>query len=464
MRNFLIALLLLTSCTVGDDYVGPKLDIKNDWATNNELIVAEEISQEWWKNFDDELLNELIADAAENNKDIKIAIANVGQAKALRGISDASFYPTIELGTSSQREGFSKSTSVNRVNTERERNNFDTSLDASWELDFFGANQRAFEVADANFKATQEDKRNVMLTILAEVARNYFEVRGLQKRIKISNENLQLLKEVEDIAQASFDAGIVTELDVSLAKGDRQELEATIPLLETDMMAGVYRLSVLTGKTPSFYSEKLQKASNLPSPADLVPVGLPSDMLKRRPDVRAAESLLAASSANIAVKKADSFPKFSLTGSVGTGALYFSDLFTTDAILYSIGAVMDWTIYSGGAETASIEAAKFENQAALAQYEKTILEAIEDAEKALLSYGKEWQSLKRYAEANKTRKNSFDIAKIRYEQGEGDFLSLIEAERALSDVQDEIIQSETRILLKLTDVYKSLGGGWEVFE
>lgn len=456
---------LLAACTVGPDYTAPETTVTESW-TGKHIETSEQAKPvaAWWQGFNDPVLTQLVEEAATHNLDIRIAIANVERARALRKSAIAPFFPQVDASMQGTREGFSDATNRNRFNAEQERDNFSTSLDALWELDFFGRIRRNEEAADARLTATEENRRDVLMTVLAETAQSYFTVRGLQKRQEVLQHNIELLREVEDIAESQFNAGVVTEFDYTTAKGERQQVEATLPTLEAEIAAATYRLSVLAGKDPKHYTELLEKTAPLPTPPDIVPVGLRSDLLRRRPDIRRAERELAASNADIGVAVADLFPRVSLTGSIGTAALTFGDLFTQTGLNHSYGGILSLPIFQGGAGFANIDAAKASNKAALLGYEQAVLTALEDAETSLIRYGREWQTLERLQSAEAQRREAYRIARLRYESGQENFLVMLDAERSLVTAQDQTIQSETRILTYLTQLYKALGGGWQRFE
>ncbi|MFO0388556.1 MAG: efflux transporter outer membrane subunit [Alphaproteobacteria bacterium] len=458
MKNipaFLPSLLLLTACAVGPDYVPPALPEKAAWSGEDSVKVAafssKPVDTEWWKSGNDPVLDKFIADAAAHNHDIRIAVANLDEALALRRAEAADFYPSIGANAGGAR------TRTDGITVNR----FDASLDAAWEPDVFGGIRRLVEASDAKAQASQADYHDVMLGVLAEVARNYFELRGLQKRIALTQQNIDILRGVEELAQSRFEYGAASEFDVTQARGEREVNAAVLPNLEAEVRAGIYRLSVLSGKPPEYYLSTLTAAAPLPMPPDMVPVGLPSDMLRRRPDIRRAERDLAAATADIGIATADMFPRFPLTGSIGTGAARFGDLFASGGFAYFVGQTVIMPLFEGGRLRAQVDAADARQRNALAAYEKSVLLALEDAEASLVRYGKEWETLKNLRTALETRREAASIARLRYESGTENFLVVLDAERALITTQDAIIQSETRVLTRLTQLYKSLGGGWE---
>jgi len=454
----------LSACTLGPDYHRPDFHAQDggQWQSDANITAGSQAVEalDWWKQLDDPLLSELIAGALKENRDLGAALANIERARALRRIAGSGYYPTLDASGSGSRSRFSRQTGFG-ANTGT-RNTFSAALDASWELDLFGRTRRAVEAADARIQASEEAQRGLMLSVVAEVATNYFEARGLQRQLVFTEQDIGLLREVESIARAQSELGVTTELDLTRATGERETFEATLPNLEAEIAARIYRISVLTGQSPEFHMQALQQSSPLPMPPDAVPVGLRSDILKRRPDVQQAERELASATAGIGVAKADMFPSFSLTGAIGSSARVFGDLFTPATLTRSVGGVLGWPVFAGGSITAGVDVAEADAKAALAAYEQSVLLALEDGEASLMRYGKEWQTLKRLKKAEVTRQQAFEIARLRYEAGEENFLVILDAERALIATRNDIISSETKILTGLAQLYKALGGGWAV--
>ncbi|MBM3618768.1 MAG: efflux transporter outer membrane subunit, partial [Alphaproteobacteria bacterium] len=454
----------LAACTLGPDYSVPASPIAEDsgWGTENpQTDAATAPVAEWWKGFNDPTLEEVIQEAAAHNLDIRIALANVERARAVRSASIAPLFPMFGIGAGVEREGLSGATGRNRTNAENDRDTYNAGLDASWELDVFGYTRRAAEAAGAQLEAAEANRQDMQIIALAETAQSYFAARGLQKRITVTKENVGLLESMEELARVQFEAGVTTEFDLSRAIGERQQVQATLPTLEADLAATLYRLSVLTGKDPKHYAAILAEVQDMPSPPDLVPVGLRSDILRRRPDIRRAERELAATNAQIGVAVADLFPRFFLTGSAGSTALTFGDLFSSAGFNYTLGAALNWTVFSGGAKLAAVDIAKADNKAALLTYEKSVLLALEEAETSLVRYGKEWQALQQLRASEAQRVEAYNIAKLRYESGEENFLVILDSQRSLLATRDLVAQSEARLLSYLIQLYKALGGGWE---
>lgn len=452
---------------VGKDYKEPEYKYGNEWESKKHL--SDEFSidgngpglKEWWKNFEDPLLNELVEEALENNNDIEAASEAINEARATRASDASSLFPQVSTGASFQKQGLSNKTSSNsNTSGEKERHIYNAGLDATWEIDFFGKIRRRVEAAEANVDIAKEVKHGITLSVTAELASSYFEVRKLQKQIDFTNRNIELLKEIEKLAEAQLRSGVVTELDLNRARSEREEMESMIPSLEAEMISGIYRISVLTGNPPEAQMAKLEEYTPAPLPPDFVPLGLRGDILRRRPDIRRAERELAASTAYIGVAEGALYPSFTLGGDIGSTSAKMSDLFTSGATTYGLSSIIDWDLLKGGQLTANIFAAESQAKQAQINYEQTILLALEDVESSLLRYGKEWQTLKKLKSSETTREESFKIAKSRYENGIDNFQVVLDAERTLIETRDQIIESETRILTYLTQLYKALGGGW----
>lgn len=456
---------LLTSCTVGPDYEEPQHSFLDRWFSQAEDQKApqEEINTAWWTVFGDPQLETYIKTAAAENNDLKAARANVRRARALHRQAIAPFFPNLDGGFSRTRQGTSGTTAGTFSGGTR-RTIYDDSFDASWEIDIFGGTRRAGQAASARIEGAENDRRAVMLSVLSEVARNYYEVRGIQKRIDIFEKNVKLQSQTYELIENLSEMGEASEFDLSRARGQLELTRSRLPDLEAEMKAGIYRLSVLLGKPPEALLDKMQETKPLPAPPDVVPVGLRSDILRRRPDVRAAERELAASSADIGVAVADLYPRFSLTGGVGRSASVFSDLFEPESNTFSVGQFFQWPIFQGGAIRANIKVQEAEAEQAAALYEQTVLSSLADAETALTRYAQKLETRNRLHNAVENRRRSVELARARFNAGEEDFLSVIDAERELTGTEDELVVSETDTVLNLISLYTALGGGWEVFE
>ena len=345
--------LLTASCALGSDYHTPRSNFIDEWFSqshSDKSVKTEDIKLDWWTIFKDPLLKSYIEQAVKNNNDVKIALANIERAQALRRQHGAAFWPSIDADSGIERSKTSDKTSSSgngALNT-----TYSAGLNASWELDLFGGNRRANEAASAREQSAVADYHAVMLSTLAQVAQNYYEARGLQKRIATARKNAALLKKTSDVIQSRYEAGESSEFDLSRAKGQYQLTRAAIPNLQAEYYASVFTLSILLGQPPEALISDMQRMQPLPTPPDMVPVGLRSDMLRRRPDIQAAERELAASVSDIGAAMSDLFPKFFLTGAAGAQAHLFGDLFEAAAGAWSFGPAMSWSIFNGGANRA----------------------------------------------------------------------------------------------------------------
>ncbi len=464
IRKFLLtaSVICLTSCAVGPDYTAPPQSFLDTWfSSNTKATSPEPISTAWWTIFEDPLLEQYVAAAAENNKDLKIALANIRSARAARQEDAGSFLPQIDSDASADR---AKSSNVSSTNGGQIRNTYDAGFDASWEFDIFGGNRRSVEASEARIGVSVASYQDVMLSILSDVARTYYEARGLQKRVAITEQNTQLLKETFDVIQDRMKIGETSDFDLSRAQGEYELTRARIPNLRAELRASIYSLSVLLGQPPEALLAEMEVMKPLPSPPDIVPVGLRSEILRRRPDIRIAERELAASVADIGVETAELFPKFFLTGDIGSQARGFGDIFSSGTGVWSLASMIQWSVFEGGAIRARIDGEEAESEAALAAYEKSVLEALRDAETALTRYGEELETRKRLAQGVQSRRKSVSLAKDLFNAGEQDYLAVVDTERQLIDSEDDLIISETSSITKLIALYTALGGGWEHFE
>lgn len=453
----------LSACSVGPDYAAPSQSFLDTWFSAKTAATSNEpINTQWWSIFKDPLLEEYIGLAAQNNKDLKVALANIRNARALRREDAGAFWPQIGGDAGAGRSKSSGAGSA--ANSGDIRNTFDAGFDASWEVDIFGGNRRASEASSARVGVSVASYQDVMLSTLSDVARTYYEARGLQKRIAITEQNTQLLKETFDVIRDRMEIGETSDFDLSRAQGEYELTRARLPNLNADLRASIYSLSVLLGQPPEALLEEMNAVKPLPTPPDIVPVGLRSDILRRRPDIRMAERELAASVADIGAETAELFPKFFLTGDIGSSARTFGDVFSAGSGLWSLASMIQWSVFEGGAIRARIDAEEAQSEAALAAYEKSVLEALRDAETALIRYGEELETRKRLAQGVQSRRKSVTLAKQLFNAGEQDYLAVVDAERQLIDSEDSLIVSETASITKLIALYTAIGGGWEVFE
>lgn len=458
-----LAGLVLAGCTVGPDYKRPKSDMPPKWSEGSntgETLPEVELTR-WWTVFKDVELDSLIGRSAQNNKDLKLAEARIREARAQRGVVAAGAYPTVETAANYSYSHFSEYGPSSGRN-EKSPDLYQAGFDAKWELDFFGGVRRAVEAANADIQASEEMRRDVLVTLFAEVARNYLEVRGLQLRLSIAHGNIKLQRQTLELTRERFAAGLSSELEVAQARAQLSNTEALVPALESAERQGIHRLSVLLGLAPGALLEELVKAAPIPTAPPEVPVGLPSDLLRRRPDIRGAERQLAAATARIGAATADLFPKFSLTGALGQQSFHLVDLAASGSTFWSMGPTITWPIFEGGKIRSNIQVQDARQEQALITYEKVVLTALRDVEDALVAYIKEQTTRRSLAQSLEATRLAFEIANELYSKGLVDFLNVLESQRSLQLTQDQLAQSDQRITTNLVALFKALGGGWSI--
>jgi multidrug efflux system outer membrane protein len=463
----------LAGCAVGPDYHPPKTQAPANWseaqlggATNRPVQIVD-----WWKTFNDPELNSLIQRAVAANDDLRVADGRLREARALRSNTAWDLGPTIDGGAGYTDTRQSKNSipfnTTGPVGGEISSNYlfhtdlYDAHFDASWEIDVFGGRRRALQEANAVLASTVEDQRDVLVSVLAEVARNYIDVRDFQQRVAIANRNIAAQQDAVDIAQARFHAGLASELDAKEAEVLLANTQSQVPTLEESLKQGVHRLGVLIGQQPGALLNELSAPAPIPAPPPEVPVGLPSDLLRRRPDVRRAERQLAAATANIGVQTAELFPKFSLTGVGGFQSFSVSDWFSGASKYWSAGPSVTWRILDYGHVRSQIQTANAQAQQSLAMYDKTVLLSLEDVENALVAYSQEQVRHRSLQDAVDAGRSAVEISNELYKNGLTSFLNVVDAERSLYQAEDGLVQSERTVTVNLVALYKALGGGWE---
>ncbi len=470
-RWYLLAVVgICTGCTVGPDFEVPSTP-PADWAGSDRSVSsAAEYDLEWWQKFGDPTLDRLVAEAAGSNLELAAAEARLAQARAQRKAARSTFFPSIGGEASYTRYQLSKNApgitgeAVDQGLTRRDDSFFTAGFDAAYEIDLFGGNRRRRESAAALEAFAEEQRRAVMLTVIAEVAREYLELRGAQKRLAITEKNASLQRDLTELVERKYRAGLSRELDVVRARSQSRVVEALVPALRAQIRGSAYRLGVLTGQPPEALLGELLAAGPLPESPEVVPVGLRSELLRRRPDVRAAERALAKASADVGVATAEMFPKFVLAGDFAWESVSRGDWFDEDSQRWTLVPFVDWRIFEGGRLRAGIEFAEAVSEEQAATYRQAVLAALADAETALISYGEERRTRQSLTEASEASERAAELARRLYDIGLSDFIDVLDAERRLVEVQDQQVQSETRVAVRLVGLYKALGGGWQIFE
>jgi multidrug efflux system outer membrane protein len=456
----LLLALLASGCTVGPDYQQPQPTMPAAWSSAAEDGISREPVDivRWWDLFGDTQLQTLVAGSVSANKNLRLAEARVREARAQWRAAGAASWPAVGASGSYARA----SQSENVSSSKGEPDLFQAGFDAGWEIDLFGGVRRAVESAKAQVEASEENRRDVLVTLVAEVATNYLALRGSQRRLAIALQNIRTQKDTVDLTRGRFEAGLGNKLAVVQSESLLASTEAKVPGIEASVRQAIHRLGVLLGLEPEALLGELLPPSDIPPAPPEVPVGLPSDLLRRRPDIRRAERQLAAATANIGVATADLFPRFSLNGLLGLQSTAASDLFTSQSRFWNFGPTVRWPVFDAGKVRAMIQIQTARQEEALAFYEKTVLDSLEEVESAMVVYAKKRAASDALARAVDATSQSADIAFELYQKGLVDFLNVLQSQQALYQVQDQFVQSQQDVSTLLVALFKALGGGWEM--
>ena len=457
--------LFLVGCTVGPNYKSPKTKVPENFVNSRPAADTEMVAK-WWTTLQDPMLDSLIDRAVRSNLDLRFAEARVREARAQRGVVRGDLFPTLNASASYQRSRASKNIGVPQGSSGSsnavEGDLYQAGFDASWEIDVFGGIRREVEAANADLSAEIENRRNVLVTLLAEVARNYVEVRASQRQITIAQANLKAQQETLDLTRVRFNAGLVSDLDVARAEALVQTTASQIPVLQISARQSIHLLSVLLGQQPNALVQELTPETAIPASPREVPVGLPSELLRRRPDIRRAERQVAAATARIGVATADLFPKFSLTGALGLGSSKFSSLGNSGSKFWSIIPGVSLPIFNFGSIRSNIAVQNAREEQAFVTYEQTVLTSLREVEDALVAFSEDQTRRQTLSSAVAANRRAVDLANQLYKQGLTDFLSVLQAQRDLFASEDALIQSDRSVTADYVAIYKALGGGWEL--
>lgn len=450
-----ITVALLTGCmTVGPDYQAPVPEPVTLRAADNPAFSRASPVAAWWAQFNDPTLEELVQRALADNLDISIAMTRVSEARALFTERRLDQLPQVEaVGSYDRRRQPEVLVGGQRVTSEGAL----LGLDAAWELDFFGRQRRATEAARAVLDAEWENHADVQVIVAAEVAGTYFQLRGTQKRIALARQTLENLQQTQRLTEERWVLGAGSELDVQSSRARMKAIEADIPLLEASAAQAKHRLAVLLGQRPGALDALLQPRE-VPPYVRALPLGDPSGLLRRRPDVRAAERRLAAATANVGVATADLFPRISLNGFVGFLSLDGTGLLNSGSKAWSVTPTLSWAAFDLGSVRARLRATRAQAEGVAADYEKTVLLALEETENALVRYARQQQRLLLTAEQAMAARRAEFLAQARYQDGAEDFLALLDAQRNQLAADDALAVAEAAVNIDVVAVYKALGG------
>jgi NodT family efflux transporter outer membrane factor (OMF) lipoprotein len=466
-----VLVIMVGGCTtLGPDFTKPPVAEPDGWvAAQDKAISSRPLEHgQWWKVFGDPVLDQLVDTAYAQNLPLQIAGLRILEARARLGIATGNMYPQVQQASGSATAVQLSKNSPN-FNPLLEDNfmDYQAGFDAAWELDFWGRFRRGIEAADANLAGSVADYDNALVSLTAEVARVYVTIRTLEERLAIARANIELQQESLRIATVRFKNGATTELDVQQALTNLSETQATVPAIKRSLRQGRNALSVLLGKLPSDLAEILGPPGTVPVAPENVAVGVPAELLRRRPDVRSAELQASAQSALIGVAESDLYPSFTLTGSIGyetsdTGGSSAGDLFDSDSFRFFAGPGFHWNIFNYGRLKNNVRIQDARYQQAIVYYQNTVLGAYKEVEDAMAGFVESQQEALYRSTAAQAASRSTEIARIQYREGAVDFQRVIDSERSLVVEQDRWTDSRGQIALSLIAMYKALGGGWEV--
>jgi NodT family efflux transporter outer membrane factor (OMF) lipoprotein len=475
LHALLLAITLLTGCTmVGPDFLRPSPKLSDQWleADDSRVATAPATYREWWKAFNDPVLENLIQTAYQENLPLRIAGVRVFGARAQLGIAIGEFFPQTQqaLGSanfnriSETSPQLGSGTGINLSYMQAE-----LGVGASWELDFWGKYRRAIQTADAGLSSSVASYDIALVTLTGDVSKTYVLIRTIEELLRIAKENVEIQLESLTIAQARFQGGVTSERDVQQAIAELKNTEATVYQLGTQLQQAKNALCTLLGLPPTDLDGILSGASGIPKVPSQVALGIPADLLRRRPDIRRAEYLAVAQCAQIGVAKADLYPAFSLSGNFGflasdVGHSQLGDLTSWKSRTGSIGPSFQWNVLNYGQITNQVRLQDAKFQEALVSYQNTVLQAQQEVENGLVSFLNAQGQVGSLTEAAEAAKQSVDLAMIQYTEGMTDFTTVLTAQQNLLRYQNSLADSQGAVPQSLIAIYRALGGGWEIRE
>ncbi|KPY33746.1 RND efflux system, outer membrane lipoprotein, NodT [Pseudomonas syringae pv. papulans] len=452
-----LLVMALAACAVGPDYQAPVTAPAKLASAAQGNYDRSKVDRVWWQQFEDPTLNKLVSRSLDGNRDLRVAFARLKSARAIRDDVANDVMPVVTSRASSDiGKGQQPGITERRVNSER----YDLGLDMAWEVDLFGRIQRQLEASDADQDAAEANLYHLQVTLIAEVVDAYGQLRGAQLREAIARDNLKNQQSSQDVTTQLRDAGVGNELDVVRAEARLAAVEATVPQLQAEQARQRNRIATLLGERPENLSVDLSP-SKLPAIAKALPIGDPTQVLRNRPDIRAAERQLAASTARIGVATADLFPRVSLSGFLGFTAGRGSQIGSSAARAWSLGPSITWAAFDLGSVRAQIRSADADAEGALANYEQQVLLALEESENAFSDYDKRQQRLVSLMRQSDASRSAARLASVQYREGTADFLVLLDAERERLAAEDAQAQAEIELYRGIVAIYKALGGGWQ---
>jgi len=464
--------LALAACAVGPDFVRPSAPMQSGFYHGEDVSKTRPAMDQdvpastgpadpaFWRSFDDPLLSELVETSLTANHDLRIALAHVEQANALLRAAALDHLPTVTASAAAEDGRSSTDQAAIAPQGSRESKSYSAGINAVWELDLFGRIRRNVEAGRADTEASAADLRAAQVAIVGQVARTYVGMRGLQERLRIAQANADNQRETLRIVETRMRAGRGTEFDTARARAQLESTSARIPALEAGIAAAMHRLAVLTGRTPDALIARLTPQQDVPRPPGAIDPGTPGDLVRRRPDVAAAEARLHAATARIGVATADLFPRFVLSGLLGTQAINASDVFGAGSGTRYAALGIDWSFLDVGRVRARIKATDAEGDAALARYEQVVLLALQDTEDTLVRYARGLSADRHLEQAAGESARAAQLAHVQFDAGAVDLLAVLDAERTLLAAQDAFAEGRARSASDAVALYGALAGGW----
>jgi multidrug efflux system outer membrane protein len=473
-----LAAPMLAGCATGTQYVRPQPALPVSYSVSlpgtkqvatdartpatpaqAPAATSAELAQ-WWRQFDDPLLTQMVERGLDANRDIRVALARIREVRALRTIADARALPEISLSGSTARDRISQNGRLPAIGIPNPATVYQAGFDATWEIDAFGGVRHARDAAAAELERTELDRAAVEVSVSAEIVSAYLRMRGAQSQVAVLDEQLNVARETITIASARVKSGLVSELDLLRAREVAESLAARRPLLQADADVAIRTLGVLTGAQASSLVSELTAQRPLPQIVPQLPPAVPAQLLARRPDLRAIERALAAENARIGVADAERYPSLSASLALGLLSLATGNFATAASAAWNAGASFSAPVYNGGSRNARLEAARARYEQAALRYDGAAARAVEEVESAALRYTGSRERREKLAEALRVDEDARNLAVIRYQGGLANFLEVLDAQRQLFALQSEELVSREEALYQLVALYKALGGGW----
>ena len=455
----LLAIPFYAGCAVGPDYQPPEIEVADQWHQQlMEGFAIESLTSPWWQQFGDSVLNELIAQVRDTNPDLQTAYWTLVQSRYARDFALGEYYPEVDGVGSYSRELYSGNSFFGGGLSSKPFEMYTTGFDASWEPDVFGRVRRTLESAQASYEAQMENFRDVRVTLSAEAARNYIQLRTIQARIQLALKNIASQENTLKLAEARFASELAPRLDVEQARLNLTDTQSLIPLLRSAEKAAINRLCVLVGQQPGALFENLAGTQPIPIPPEDIRIQVPAELLRQRPDIRRAERQLAAQFARIGVATAELYPQFSLNGAIGFQAIDFSDLTDNSSKYYSFGPSFRWNLFQGGRIRNQIKIAESQTRQFYWQYQTTVLAALEEVENAMTDYVQQRQRQQVLQQSVKAAKASVELVTTQYKKGLTNFQEVLILQRSQLLQEDKLAQSQGQVVQNLIRLYKAMGG------